>query len=84
MAGRIRTRRIKKPLKEGDPVWDMLAQQNNFDLQLYGCIEELFVEQNVLMRDCQIIFGMSTRRIASAIRRRIHRKRFRVPAGGEE
>ena len=35
----------KKPLEEGDPAWDLLAQQNNFDLQLYAYIEQLFEEQ---------------------------------------
>ena len=39
----------KKPLKEGDPVWDMLAQQNNFDLQLYNYIETLFHEQEAFV-----------------------------------
>merc|ERR1712194_325801 len=35
----------KKPLAEGDPVWDLLARQNNLDLQLYAYIEQLFTEQ---------------------------------------
>ncbi|KAL9182595.1 hypothetical protein ACHAXT_013247 [Thalassiosira profunda] len=35
----------KKPLEEGDPAWDLLAQQNIFDLQLYAYIEQLFEEQ---------------------------------------
>jgi len=39
----------KKPLAEGDPAWDLLAQQNNFDLQLYTYIEALFVEQEAFV-----------------------------------
>jgi hypothetical protein len=40
----------KKPLpKEGEPAWDLLAHQNNFDLQLYKYIEQLFVEQEAFI-----------------------------------
>eukprot|EP00579_Thalassiosira_antarctica_P002726 CAMPEP_0201877936 /NCGR_PEP_ID=MMETSP0902-20130614/9222_1 /ASSEMBLY_ACC=CAM_ASM_000551 /TAXON_ID=420261 /ORGANISM="Thalassiosira antarctica, Strain CCMP982" /LENGTH=785 /DNA_ID=CAMNT_0048405479 /DNA_START=36 /DNA_END=2393 /DNA_ORIENTATION=+ len=39
----------KKPVAEGDPAWDLLAQQNNFDLQLYTYIESLFVEQEAFV-----------------------------------
>ncbi|KAL7541079.1 hypothetical protein ACHAXR_010616 [Thalassiosira sp. AJA248-18] len=39
----------KKPLKEGDLAWDLLAQQNNFDLQLYNYVETLFEEQEALV-----------------------------------
>ena len=35
----------KKPLAQGDPAWELLAQQNNFDLKLYEYIETLFEEQ---------------------------------------
>ncbi len=36
----------KKPLPQpGEPAWDLLAHQNNFDLRLYEYIEHLFVEQ---------------------------------------
>jgi len=35
----------KKPVAEGDPAWDLLARQNNFDLPLYKYIEKLFDEQ---------------------------------------
>jgi len=36
----------KKPLPQpGEPAWDLLAHQNNFDLRLYEYIEQLFVEQ---------------------------------------
>jgi hypothetical protein len=40
----------KKPLpKEGEPAWDLLAHQNNFDIQLYKYIEQLFVEQEAFV-----------------------------------
>ena len=40
----------KKPLpKEGEPAWDLLAHQNNFDLQLYKYIEQLFEEQEAFV-----------------------------------
>ncbi|KAL7534046.1 hypothetical protein ACHAXR_005606 [Thalassiosira sp. AJA248-18] len=39
----------KEPLKEGDPAWDLLAHQNNFDLQLYKYIETLFEEQEAFV-----------------------------------
>jgi len=40
----------KKPLPtEGEPAWDLLAHQNNFDLQLYNYIEQLFVEQEAFV-----------------------------------
>jgi len=41
----------KKPLAEGDPGWDLLAQQNNFDLRLYAYIETLFEEQGAFVAD---------------------------------
>ena len=40
----------KKPLAEGDPAWDLLAQQNNFDLQLYTYTKVLFGEQEAFVR----------------------------------
>eukprot|EP01082_Thalassiosira_pseudonana_P009012 g8114.t1 g8114 contig27:222726-224465(-) len=40
----------KKPLPtKGEPAWDLLAHQNNFDLQLYNYIEQLFVEQEAFV-----------------------------------
>ena len=39
----------KKPLVEGDPAWELLAAQNNFDLQLYAYIEQLFEEQEAFV-----------------------------------
>lgn len=35
----------KKPVDSSHSAWDLLAAQNNFDLQLYAYIEQLFVEQ---------------------------------------
>ena len=39
----------QQPLAEDDPVWALLAQQNNYDLQLYAHIEALFVGQEELL-----------------------------------
>ncbi|KAL3803337.1 hypothetical protein HJC23_009301 [Cyclotella cryptica] len=40
----------KKPLpQEGEPAWDLLAHQNNYDLPLYKYIEQLFVEQEAFV-----------------------------------
>ncbi|KAL7536172.1 hypothetical protein ACHAXR_008757 [Thalassiosira sp. AJA248-18] len=39
----------KKPLTEADPAWELLAHQNNFDLQLYTYIEALFEEQEAFV-----------------------------------
>lgn len=40
----------KKPLKEGDPAWELLAHQNEFDLKLYSYIEQLFEEQEAFVK----------------------------------
>lgn len=41
----------KKPLpQKGEPAWDLLAHQNNYDLQLYNYIEQLFVEQEAFVQ----------------------------------
>jgi hypothetical protein len=40
--------------KEGDEVWDLLAAQNQFDLQLYGYIEALFDEQEQFVADVPV------------------------------
>ena len=39
----------KKPLAEGDEAWGLLALQNNYDLQLYAYIENLFDEQEAFV-----------------------------------
>lgn len=39
----------KKPIEEGDEAWNLLALQNNFDLELYKYIEQLFVEQDAFV-----------------------------------
>jgi len=40
--------------KEGDEVWDLLAAQNQFDLQLYGYIEALFDQQEQFVADVPV------------------------------
>jgi len=37
--------REKEKVEEGSEIWNLLAAQNQFDLQLYGYIESLFKEQ---------------------------------------
>jgi len=41
----------KEGPKEGDEAWTLLAHQNNFDLQLYSYIEQLFVEQEDFVKE---------------------------------
>lgn len=41
----------KEKPKEGEPLWDLLAAQNLFDIQLYEYIETLFVEQEAFVAD---------------------------------
>jgi hypothetical protein len=40
--------------KEGDDTWELLAAQNQFDLQLYGYIESLFDEQEQFVADVPV------------------------------
>ena len=39
----------KEKPKPGEPLWDLLAAQNLFDIQLYEYIETLFVEQEAFV-----------------------------------
>mmetsp|Transcript_7837 Transcript_7837/g.11970 ORF Transcript_7837/g.11970 Transcript_7837/m.11970 type:complete len:643 (-) Transcript_7837:175-2103(-) len=41
----------KEKPKPGDPAYEALSWQNNYDLQLYAYIEKLFVEQEQLVAD---------------------------------
>jgi hypothetical protein len=41
----------KKKPKPGEPVWDLIAAQNLYDIQLYEYIQTLFVEQESLVAD---------------------------------
>jgi hypothetical protein len=41
----------KEKPKNGEPLWDLIAAQNLFDIRLYEYIEALFVEQEAFVAD---------------------------------